>query len=102
MKRTASLIAFGVLLTFAAAFGVTGHAADPPKSGGAVAGAARDALSSGEVKNVDKGSGKITIKHGPLPNLDMPGMTMAFRVSEPAMLDHVKAGDRIKFRAEQV
>ena len=60
------------------------------------------ALSAGEVTKIDKSAGKITIKHGPLANLDMPAMTMAFRVKEPAMLDQVKAGDKISFLAEKV
>lgn len=59
------------------------------------------AMSSGEVKKVDKDAGKITIKHGPLTNLGMPGMTMVFRVADPAMLDQVKAGDKIVFVAEK-
>ena len=59
-------------------------------------------LSTGEVKKVDKDSGKLTIKHGPLANLDMPGMTMVFKVQDPAMLDKAKAGEQIRFRAERV
>lgn len=58
-------------------------------------------MSSGEVKKVDKDAGKITIKHGPLANLGMPGMTMVFRVADPAMLDQVKVGDKIAFVAEK-
>lgn len=58
--------------------------------------------SDGEVKKVDKETGKITIKHGPLINLDMPGMTMIFRVKDPAMLEKVKTGDKIKFVADKV
>ena len=60
------------------------------------------ALSEGEVRKVDKQAKKITIKHGPLHNLDMPAMTMVFQVKDPAMLDQVKAGDKVKFRAEKV
>lgn len=59
-------------------------------------------LSEGEVKKVDKDAGKITIKHGPLANLNMPGMTMVFRVKDPAMLEQVKSGDKIKFLADKV
>jgi Cu(I)/Ag(I) efflux system periplasmic protein CusF len=59
------------------------------------------AMSSGEVKKVDKEAGKITIKHGPLQNLGMPAMTMVFRVADPAMLDQAKAGDKIDFVAER-
>lgn len=59
-------------------------------------------ISSGEVVKVDKDSAKITIKHGPLDNLNMPGMTMAFKVKDAAMLSQVKAGDKISFIAEKV
>jgi Cu/Ag efflux protein CusF len=60
------------------------------------------ALSDGEIRKVDKDAKKITIKHGPLQNLDMPAMTMVFQVKDPAMLDSVKAGDKVKFRAETI
>jgi Cu(I)/Ag(I) efflux system periplasmic protein CusF len=63
---------------------------------------ASQALSEGEVRKVDKDAKKITIRHGPLANLDMPAMTMVFQVKDPAMLDKVKAGDKVKFQAEKV
>ncbi|SFI25599.1 Cu and Ag efflux protein CusF [Collimonas sp. OK307] len=59
------------------------------------------AMSAGEVRKIDKEAGKITIKHGPLLNLDMPPMTMVFRVKDPAMLDQVKPGDKINFVVEK-
>ena len=59
-------------------------------------------MSDGEVRKVDKGAGKVTIKHGRLQNLDMPAMTMVFRVQDPAMLDQLKEGDRIKFAADKI
>ena len=61
-----------------------------------------NALTDGEVQKVDKAAGKLTVKHGPLTNLDMPGMTMAFKVRDPAMLDRVKTGDKIRLRVELV
>jgi Cu/Ag efflux protein CusF len=70
------------------------------------AGAAQDAgsaaLAGGEIKKVDKEAGKLTIQHGPLTNLNMPGMTMAFKVQEPSMFDQVKAGDKIRFHVERI
>jgi Cu(I)/Ag(I) efflux system periplasmic protein CusF len=60
------------------------------------------ALAEGEVRKVDKDAKKITIKHGPLANLDMPSMTMVFQVKDAAMLDQVKAGDKVKFQAEKI
>jgi Cu/Ag efflux protein CusF len=59
-------------------------------------------LSEGEVRKVDKDAKKITIKHGPLANLDMPPMTMVFQVKDPALLEQAKAGDKVKFQAEKV
>jgi Cu/Ag efflux protein CusF len=63
---------------------------------------AGDKLADGEVRKVDKDAKKITIKHGPLAGLDMPAMTMVFHVKDPAMLDQVKAGDKVKFEAQKV
>lgn len=59
-------------------------------------------MSDGEVRRVDKDTKKITVRHGPLANLDMPAMTMVFQVADPAMLDQVKTGDKVKFVAEKV
>ncbi|MEO8347041.1 MAG: copper-binding protein [Betaproteobacteria bacterium] len=56
----------------------------------------------GEVRRVDKEQGKITLKHGPITNLEMPAMTMVFRVKDPAMLDKVKEGDKVRFTANKV
>lgn len=58
-------------------------------------------MTEGEVRKIDKANKKITIKHGEIKNLDMPGMTMVFQVKDPAMLDTLKAGDKVKFRAEK-
>ena len=58
-------------------------------------------MTDGEIRKVDKDTKKITIKHGEIRNLDMPGMTMLFQVGDPAMLDMVKAGDKVKFKAEK-
>ena len=60
------------------------------------------ALTSGEVRKVDAQARKITIKHGPIQNLDMPAMTMVFQVKDPVLLAEVKPGDMVRFRAEQV
>jgi Cu/Ag efflux protein CusF len=62
---------------------------------------AETSLTEGLVKKVDKAAGKLTLSHGPLSN-GMPGMTMAFPVKNPAWLDQVKVGDRIRFRAAEV
>lgn len=56
----------------------------------------------GEIRKVDKEQAKITIKHGPITNLDMPGMTMVFKVSDLKALETLKAGDKVRFFADKV
>ncbi len=65
-------------------------------------GSAAVIYTKGVVKKVSAKSGKVTIIHEELTNLDMPAMTMVFRVSEDAMLEKMKAGDNIEFVAERL
>lgn len=58
-------------------------------------------MTDGEVRKVDKESGKLTLRHAEIKSLDMPPMTMVFQVKERSLLDKVKAGDKVRFRAEQ-
>jgi Cu/Ag efflux protein CusF len=68
----------------------------------AAASAPASALADGEVRKIDKEQGKLTLKHGPIANLEMPGMTMVFKVADAKMLDGVKAGDKVRFAADRV
>jgi Cu(I)/Ag(I) efflux system protein CusF len=64
---------------------------------------AQSAMINGQVTKIDESAGKITIKHGPIKKLDMDeGMTMVFRIQDPAMLRGLKAGDRVKFDPDRV
>ena len=74
-------------------------AADDHAAHGKAAPAAT-AMTEGEVRRIDKGAGKITLKHGEIKNLDMSPMTMVFQVKDPAVLNRLKTGDKVKFRAE--
>ena len=67
--------------------------------GKAAAQAAVGDMTDGEVRKVDKESGKLTLKHADIKNLDMPAMTMVFVVRDKALLDKLKAGDKIRFKA---
>jgi Cu(I)/Ag(I) efflux system protein CusF len=94
---SAASLAVALLAPFAYA-----AAAAPDKAGGA-ASQAEQSLADGEVRKVDKSAKKLTIRHGPMPQLDMPQpMTMVYQVKDPAMLDQVKAGDKVKFSAEKI
>jgi Cu/Ag efflux protein CusF len=73
------------------------HHAAPAAASGAAAMSAE-----GEVRKVDRDQGKLTLRHGPIESLGMPGMTMVFKVSDPKMLDAVKAGDKVKFSADNI
>jgi Cu(I)/Ag(I) efflux system periplasmic protein CusF len=58
-------------------------------------------MAEAEVRKVDKDAKKVTLKHGPIKNLDMPGMTMVFQVKDAALLEKLSVGDKIMFSAEQ-
>ena len=82
-------------LPFAAALALSLGVAPPA--------AAQGDLVDGQVTKVDASAGKITIRHGPLKKFDMDdGMTMVFRAADPAMLQAVKAGDKVKFVPERI
>ena len=58
---------------------------------------------NGQVTKIDESAGKITLKHGPIKKLEMnEGMTMVFRVQDPAMLKQVKVGDKVRFDADRI
>ena len=56
----------------------------------------------GEVMKIDKAQTKITLKHGELKGLDMPPMTMIFRMQDAKQLDALAVGDRVRFDATKV
>ena len=96
----AKSIAVGVTMLFLVAS--TAAQTSPPQSVNVATQADAAAMVDAEVRKVDKDTGKITLRHGPIPNLEMPNMTMVFRVKDAAMLDQVKAGDKVRFTADKV
>ena len=58
-------------------------------------------MADAEIRKVDRDARKLTLKHGPIKNLDMPPMTMVFQVRDAKLLDNLKAGDKVRFSAEQ-
>lgn len=99
MKTAAALLAALALQLAGAAFAQdTDHAGHRPAPTGTTA----EVLADGEVRKVDKDARKLTIRHGPLPALDMPApMTMVYGVKDPALLEQVRPGDKIRFAAEK-
>lgn len=87
-------------LTSSLSLSAVAQGMDHSKMSGTAASAAAD-MTEGEIRKVDKDNKKLTIKHGDIKNLDMPGMTMVFQVKDPAMVDQVKVGDKIRFKAEK-
>jgi len=101
MERKLGLLALCAVALAAPIHAQTGNDPAAQRANGNAT-APHAAKSEGEVRKVDKSAGKVTIRHGPLANLDMPAMTMVFRVKDPSMLDQVKEGDRIKFTADRI
>lgn len=86
MKKT---LALGVLMAANIAISIPAYA--------------QSAMVDGQVMKIDEPASKITLKHGPIKKFDMDdGMTMVFRVQDPAMLKQVKVGDKVKFEADKV
>lgn len=91
------------LIAVALALPVGSHAANDHSGHHATPAATQDGkMVEGLVKKLDRSAGKVTLAHGPLTNLGMPAMTMAFPVKNPAWLGEMKEGDQIRFVAETV
>ena len=104
MKNFKALLIVSSLLAGAASARASSHASAPMiKDEGkkTIPMTASADMTEGEIRKVDMDTKKITIKHGAIKNLDMPGMTMVFQVKDPAMLEKVKAGDKVRFKAEK-
>jgi Cu(I)/Ag(I) efflux system membrane protein CusA/SilA len=74
----------------------------PPGKAAASASAVAMPLVEAEVRKVDLGKGLVVLRHGDIPNLAMPPMTMGFDVADKKILDGLKVGDKVKFQAEMV
>lgn len=92
------------LIACAALGALPAHAADDHAHHMAkqTVGAADMKMVDAQVKKIDKAAGKVTLAHGPLGNLDMPAMTMAFKVKDAGWLERMKAGDKIRFMADNI
>lgn len=108
MKNITSLVIIAALLTTASLSYAASHAAAPTAPAVAAEAkketAATSALpmASAEIRKIDIENKKITLKHGEIKNLDMPGMTMVFAVKDAVMLDKLAAGDKVMFTADKV
>ena len=74
--------------------------ASPPAATASAAEAA--AMADGEVRKIDTEASKLTLRHGRIESLDMPGMTMVFKVADPKMLNGLKPGDKLRFSADRI
>ena len=100
--KISTVIAFSAACLLAAPAFSEAMAANMDMTKNEKASATKPAFTEAEVKKVYKDSGKITLKHGEIKNLDMPGMTMQFKVKDPTMLNNINAGDKVLFTAEQM
>jgi Cu(I)/Ag(I) efflux system protein CusF len=95
------LVAMALATSLPFAISARAQAVDHSKMGGMKMDGSPASMTEGEVRKVDREARKITLKHGDIKNLDMPGMTMVFQVKDAALLDKVKAGDKVTFTAEK-
>lgn len=97
MKNIKSLLIITTLFTATSVSYAASHVAAPAANA-----ASALPMVSAEVRKVDLENKKISLKHGEIKNLDMPGMSMVFQVKNAAMLENVKAGDKVMFTADKV
>lgn len=102
MNKLATLALAALLSGPAAAQGTPSGSHDAHHPSPSSAAPASGDYSDGEVRRVDRDAQKITLRHGPIPSLGMPDMTMVFRVSDAAMLDAIRPGDKVQFKADRV
>ncbi|MDO8776926.1 MAG: copper-binding protein [Burkholderiaceae bacterium] len=104
MKNLKTLLILAAMLAGATSIFAASHAGAPIPASDAKKEKTAPAtdMTDGEIRKVDMDNKKLTIKHGEIKNLDMPPMTMVFQVKDPAMLDKVKAGDKVKFTVDKV
>lgn len=88
--QTFKQMLWAVLMAFSVLCGVAAHAD------------AELVMAEGVVRKLDVDNRKITIKHGEIKNLDMPGMTMVFRLHEKINIDSLKSGDKVLFHVEKL
>ena len=93
------LVLSALAATVCTFFGVAPAQEQPARDGSAQSAAA---MTDGEVRKVDRDAGKITLRHGAIANLEMPAMTMVFKVVDPKVLDSVKEGDEVRFAADRM
>ncbi len=102
MKLAHLLAVTAAALTTAALAQTAASDHESHHSAAVAAASAAPLTTEGEVRKVDREQGKVTLKHGPIVNLDMPGMTMVFKAADPKLLDSVKPGDKVKFAADNI
>lgn len=99
MKTKLTLLIATVLVTGGTA--ALAQSMDQAQQSQPAAGASANmAMTRGEVRKIDAANGKITLKHEAITNLDMPPMTMVFRVEPADLLKDLQPGDKVQFHAE--
>lgn len=100
MRNITSLVIAVTLLSGTTVSFAAAHAAAPTVL--STAAASNLPMVNAEVRKVDVENKKITLKHGEIKNLDMPGMSMVFQVKNVTMLENIKTGDKVMFTADKI
>jgi Cu(I)/Ag(I) efflux system periplasmic protein CusF len=56
-------------------------------------------MTEAKVHHIDQEGGLLTLRYAEIKELGVPGMTMVCVVKDKAMLDKLRAGDKVKFKA---
>jgi Cu(I)/Ag(I) efflux system periplasmic protein CusF len=99
IHRNTRVAALCLTLLTSWSFSLGARADDTHHKPSAAAAAEAGGMTDGEVRKVDLEAGKLTLRHAEIKSLDMPPMTMVFVVKDKRMIDRLKAGDKVRFKA---
>jgi Cu(I)/Ag(I) efflux system periplasmic protein CusF len=100
-KTSTTAILLSLLLGAHAALAQAPAPAPEPAASKTATAAQQPEMVAADVRKVDKEGGKVTLKHAAIKSLDMPAMTMVFRVSNPALFEKLVEGTSVKAAFEQ-
>ena len=95
MNRT--MLAVSTLVLALAAHPARAQSVDPSSHHPGGAHDLKSGTGTGIVQKIDSDKGTVTIKHGPLPALNMPGMTMTHPVKDKTQLAGLKPLQKVEF-----
>lgn len=96
-----ALLAFGAQAQESTTTSTTDHSAHHAPATATAGDTDTQVMTHGEVLRVNLATGKVSIRHDAITNLNMPAMSMVFSLKDPSRLTGLKEGDKVRFHVER-